>query len=691
MKKKKIIGLFLLIVLLSFILSACVSSNVQAVFQFKIGTEYKSERISIENFKNPTLSDIILSEEYEDLFNVSLSGANNTLLTSIYGINADSSQNEYIGIYSSLKEYGSDKKTIILGESTLYFSNNIEELPIKKDAIYLFVLEKNVDDSELLAAKIEAEKEIRSYVNIEDYREPQKLKYNEIIRDSGADIANAMDIESVKNALDLAKYKIDALKTDAELVEEEKNYPILKDNIKVTDEKFGFKLSEIDKNSKVSVWNNGIDNNILSYFMELKPGENVIQLTNNLKESKYYTVFYDNGSGITAETTLNAGVFNGNRFGFSVFAKDKNNKQIAPQFKQLANQPNGDKAHINGNISVKLFIDGEYLAENGNVKENCDLYFDNSQVKEIAYVSWADTVTGNIYYKVNLPDVLKEFKGFFEIETSDAFGMKYYIYREIEYKYNLDSPSGHVTFSLDAFTLGSGYIIEPITVPFYANENNAQFLARMLSENGFGYDNNGSLTNSFYLEAIYDGHDKSAKNPYIGDLPGKLNIYASMPNFPKSIIDLLIENGINIEDLRDSTSYGTKRKGEDGIMYLSGLGEFDYYYTSGWMYSVNGKFPGEGSAATYPKDGDVIRWQFTLFGLGADLGGTVTPDGGEEGFFPQTNKTELSKLLGKIKTEENKDKYKELYLEAINTMQDFLAEQTEIDALIKKIEDTMQL
>ena len=41
---------------------------------------------------------------------------------------------------------------------------------------------------------------------------------------------------------------------------------------------------------------------------------------------------------------------------------------------------------------------------------------------------------------------------------------------------------------------------------------------------------------------------------------------------------------------------------------------------SGWMYAVNNVFPGYGAAQYKPKDGDVMRWQYTVWGYGTDLG-----------------------------------------------------------------------
>ena len=57
-------------------------------------------------------------------------------------------------------------------------------------------------------------------------------------------------------------------------------------------------------------------------------------------------------------------------------------------------------------------------------------------------------------------------------------------------------------------------------------------------------------------------------------------------------------------------------------VYIEGIGniyEFDCGSQSGWMYSVNGIYPGLGCSAYTLADGDVIVFNYTC-DLGADLG-----------------------------------------------------------------------
>lgn len=50
------------------------------------------------------------------------------------------------------------------------------------------------------------------------------------------------------------------------------------------------------------------------------------------------------------------------------------------------------------------------------------------------------------------------------------------------------------------------------------------------------------------------------------------------------------------------------------------LYEFDCGFESGWMYQVNGWYPNYGCSSYTVKDADVIVWNYTCQGLGADLG-----------------------------------------------------------------------
>jgi hypothetical protein len=63
---------------------------------------------------------------------------------------------------------------------------------------------------------------------------------------------------------------------------------------------------------------------------------------------------------------------------------------------------------------------------------------------------------------------------------------------------------------------------------------------------------------------------------------------------------------------------GISYVGTSYVSSINGLSEMDAGPKSGWVYSVNGVYPGVGVAGYKPKDGDNIQFRYTLNG-GADV------------------------------------------------------------------------
>lgn len=152
---------------------------------------------------------------------------------------------------------------------------------------------------------------------------------------------------------------------------------------------------------------------------------------------------------------------------------------------------------------------------------------------------------------------------------------------------------GTITLSIEAGTVGLGYLVTPRTVDIYQGLNLAGITAQFLQDNGYDIANSGSLWDGFYLQHI---------------------------------IRSGITNGWLIPaDLEDALN-------DDGVMWTNevsadSLGEFDFTAESGWMYSVNNQYPNFGMSECYPKDGDVIRIRYTL-AYGKDIGGGYVNSGG---------------------------------------------------------------
>ena len=138
--------------------------------------------------------------------------------------------------------------------------------------------------------------------------------------------------------------------------------------------------------------------------------------------------------------------------------------------------------------------------------------------------------------------------------------------------------TGKVYISVEKFTIGQGYLIEPCEVTFTEGEKVSQITDRVLKANGYDYQ---LLYGQWFLDEIVNADSGVAKVP--------------------ECIKKKWENNITTNSDKD-------------------LGSFDYAPRSGWCYYYNNNLPNVLSDACVAHDGDVIRWRFTLFDgtLGSD-------------------------------------------------------------------------
>ncbi len=146
-----------------------------------------------------------------------------------------------------------------------------------------------------------------------------------------------------------------------------------------------------------------------------------------------------------------------------------------------------------------------------------------------------------------------------------------------------------VTVSVEATTVGLGYLIPKQVVEVEGGTSVAQIVTDLLTKYGYGYRGTGNIENGYYLAAITK--------------PGITNGYS----IPQDLQQMIEADGGDI-----AMSMGEPSS--------DSLGEFDFYRYSGWMYSYNGNYPGYSMSSCKPQDGAVIRVRFTL-ALGKDIGG----------------------------------------------------------------------
>jgi len=236
---------------------------------------------------------------------------------------------------------------------------------------------------------------------------------------------------------------------------------------------------------------------------------------------------------------------------------------------------------------------------------------------------------------------------------------QYTLYREDAYD---GETIGYFTFSLDAFSLGLGYLIEPVQLPITKGRTASEELDAILRNNQFTYKSTGTLTSGFYLATIY-----------------KDNLYSQ----PIAIPDALKPALGGVYDEQDFSP-------------ATGLGEFDFNYMSGWMYAINNTFPNVGFSDKYLLDGDVMRVQFTL-AYGQDIGGgSAMGDGSGGDYFMKVNKDELTRKIAQINSS-GKDNYLinetriTAYTEALQTIAKIDATQGELDMALSQLQAADQV
>ena len=209
-----------------------------------------------------------------------------------------------------------------------------------------------------------------------------------------------------------------------------------------------------------------------------------------------------------------------------------------------------------------------------------------------------------------------------------------------------------VAVSVDANTIGLGYLVRPtlVTVPKYTRAS--VVLTDLLTANGYRWENTGTIENGFYLAQIKPVDQTDAK--------------------PADFLLELKDFTFNEDDKKDSK-----------------LGEFDYNNWSGWMYSTGDSdnddypsFPGVGASEYRMINGEVMRWQFTCYGYGADLNADNSAWGTASVVPELGNKSELTWEVAALRkeTEDAELEKDENFVKAIAVLEDPAATQSEIDA-----------
>lgn len=234
--------------------------------------------------------------------------------------------------------------------------------------------------------------------------------------------------------------------------------------------------------------------------------------------------------------------------------------------------------------------------------------------------------------------------------------------QELQVKPKPAQKDGKVVVSVERFTIGQGYFKEPVLVSFQAGETGLDLLKKVIGASNYV----GEDTNVQGIKGADEGSKKIAIPAYITKMG---------------------TDAPTTESVRTYYEEEGKERFEAGT-----LGESTYFPSSGWRYTVNGASPMLEIGAYEPKDGDVVRFQYTLYGQGADLTGIM--QGEEQPSVVISDKNPLTKLLAEVneKKEEllKKKALKEAYNRAMELMPDMTAPQEKVDAAMETLQEALK-
>lgn len=451
--------------------------------------------------------------------------------------------------------------------------------------------------------RTEAKTALSAYVNPEDYREAQKAQLSAAIADGNTAIDAATTKEEVASALANAKLVIDAIKTDATLTAEE----LAAAKTAAKTELDGYAdASKYRKEEKATLAN------------EISEGKNAIDGAETV--------------AAVSEALANAK---------ATIDKIETDAQITAKEPTIRTVLTEGAEYTSNRMTADFWV---YTA--AGVKLN-DKYVKVTVNGETASVNWSDGE------KTSYNLVFAEGENTVVVTATDGKYQKSVTYTVI---YNADKPT-EITVSVDAFTVGLGYIIEPFKLvlddatltamaEMYGYADAAEMKEAMTGAYVLDY-----VLKEYAMEAVYSGGLSSGSGFYLQYIKG---VDTSAINVPDALLAKLEENGYSVDDI-----------GEEGM-----LGEFDVTFDSGWMYHVNGTYPNVGFSDYVPQGGDVMCVRFTV-AYGTEFGNSMWGD--SELWFEKVNTTALTALIAEA-LEQGID-----VTEAVEVISTFGVTQDEID------------
>ena len=215
----------------------------------------------------------------------------------------------------------------------------------------------------------------------------------------------------------------------------------------------------------------------------------------------------------------------------------------------------------------------------------------------------------------------------------------------------------NVTFAIERFTIGQGFLVEPVTVQVNEGAAAKDVLEEVAKEKNLTIN---LSSYGYYIDSISYADT------------GVINITESIQKMPSIDVDY----GYGNQHYDAPTNTSTNALFTDDQK----LGSGSYSSLAGWMYTVNNVAPDVAMDSQPVKDGDVIRLQFSVYAGGADLGFVSYYENIESAKLP--NKDALTKLVAN--TPDNPQVAAKA--EAIKVLANYDATQEDVDAAYTNLE-----
>ena len=491
-----------------------------------------------------------------------------------------------LDVYVDLDDYRAEQQSAITTaiangkisiDAAITKAGVISALDSAKLAIDAIKTDSEMTADELANAKQTAKNALSAYVNAENYREAQKTELSSAITNGNNAIDSASDIASVNTALTNAKAVIDTIKTNAQLTAEE--LIVAKTAAKTTLE--SYKNSADYRDAQKAELQSAIANGKAA----IDAATNISGVESALATAKATIDAIETDAEITAkEPTIttsfaNGQVFTNTRATLDVVAKDASGKKLA--YSKVTVTVNGEAATVNWDDTEKTSYNFVFVSGENTIVITAT---DGAYTKTATY-----TVTCNLQKATT------------------------------------------VTVSIDAFSIGLGYIVAPFD--FELNEANLSDMA-----DTYGYNSADEFKEKISMAYVLDYVLKTngLEMDYQGSLESTYN------GFYMSSMSGIADTTVAVPDelyakLEENGYYPDEYVCDEGT-----LCEFDVTWGSGWMYTVNNSYPNVPFCDYVPQDGDVMRVQFTL-AYGSDIGSSMVGDL----WFDAVDRDPLTKLIAK--------------------------------------------